>query len=130
MDYWNFIWKYFINKKNPRIFLSKNVYLMKKWLLFLFLFKVKVYSHFFRALLIQVVKIGIFEIMRHKLCNCLPKFLVINPCYLFFLMICLKFFSLKAIRFYSHSKCATSTSCTFTYKQNSFNSLYDEFFQK
>ncbi len=38
----------------------------------------------FLAPVIQVVKIGIFKIMRHKLCNCLPKLLIKN--YLFFVL--------------------------------------------
>ena len=61
---------------------------------------------------IQVVKIGIFssKIMRHKFCNCLPK-IIPNTYSLFYQILCLKFFYLKAFKFYSHSKCAT-LSCT------------------
>ncbi len=76
--------KYFINKKNPSIFLSKNVYLIKKVIIISFFIQSQSLFTLFLDPVIQVVKIGIFKIMRHKLCNCLPKLLVKK--YLFFVL--------------------------------------------
>ncbi len=80
---------YFINKKKSKYF-SFSKYLPYKKVIIISFF-IQSQSLFTRFLdpVIQVVKKGIFKIMRHKLCTCLPKLLVENIYSLFFLIICL-----------------------------------------
>ncbi len=70
--------------KKIQVFFFLKMFTLKKVIIISFFIQSQSLFTLILDPVIQVVKIGIFKIMRHKLCNCLPKLLAKK--YLFFVL--------------------------------------------